>query len=333
MASPLSAWAASPPAWAGPLKLGLWTTIGSTVGGQKSSRMICVTPATQKIPTAQNGQTKFCLQTHVQKTATGMTYDAVCKFGDFRSGSHVAMSAPDDAHRTIRSVINSTMSGRPFKMDMTITMTWIGADCGNVKPLTELPTPPKITGLPPTPKKQTPFEAGSFAWATGDKDGAMKIWEPLEKSDPFNFGMAAYVRHDYPMAIKIWRPLAEKGNADAANSIASLYVWGYEGGVPRDLAQSAKWSRVAALLGNAEGELNLSRDYHNGDGVPKDPVRSYMWMSLALDNTKGSSDGSQAARISKMLAMFAEKNMTGIQVAQAKEMAALCNASQYKDCD
>lgn len=124
-------------------------------------------------------------------------------------------------------------------------------------------------------------------------------------------GVEAWQKGDTASAVAIWRPLAEKGDADAAFNLGQAYRLGK--GVPLDLAQAQGWldraarkghldaqttlglllfqngNRVAAmrwLKGAAEaGEpralLMVGTALYNGDGVPRDPVTAYAYVSRA----------------------------------------------------
>ncbi len=59
----------------------------------------------------------------------------------------------------------------------------------------------------------------------------------------FQEGLDAYKRGDYDTALKEWRPLADQGLAAAQNNLGAMYL--------------------------------------NGEGVRRNYVRAYMWLSLA----------------------------------------------------
>ncbi|MFP5330150.1 MAG: SPOR domain-containing protein [Alphaproteobacteria bacterium] len=122
-------------------------------------------------------------------------------------------------------------------------------------------------------------------------------------------GIEAWQRADYAAAVAIWRPLAEKGDADAAFNLGQAYRLGR--GVGIDLAVSQKWLLQAANTGHLDAQTTLglllfdsgSRDValqwlkraaergepramlvygtalFNGDGVPRDQVLAYAYVS------------------------------------------------------
>ncbi len=124
-------------------------------------------------------------------------------------------------------------------------------------------------------------------------------------------GIEAWQAEDYETAVATWRPLAEKGDADAAFNLGQAYRLGR--GVPVNLAAAQSWLERAArrdhldaqatlglLLfqnGNRAGALRWLRGaadkgepramlmygtaLYNGDGVGRDPVLAYAFVSRA----------------------------------------------------
>ena len=124
-------------------------------------------------------------------------------------------------------------------------------------------------------------------------------------------GIEAWQREEYEEAVATWRPLAEKGDADAAFNLGQAYRLGR--GVPLNLAAAQSWLERAArkdhldaqatlglLLfqnGNRAGALRWLRSaadkgepramlmygtaLYNGDGVGRDPVLAYAFVSRA----------------------------------------------------
>ena len=122
-------------------------------------------------------------------------------------------------------------------------------------------------------------------------------------------GIEAWQRSDYAGAVAIWRPLAEKGDSDAAFNLGQAYRLGR--GVSVDLAAAQKWLETAARANHLDAQTTLglllfdsgSRDsalqwlkkaaergeprallvygtaLFNGDGVPRDPVLAYAYVS------------------------------------------------------
>ncbi|HKX36130.1 MAG TPA: SPOR domain-containing protein, partial [Rhizorhapis sp.] len=124
-------------------------------------------------------------------------------------------------------------------------------------------------------------------------------------------GIEAWQKGDTAGAVAIWRPLAEKGDADAAFNLGQAYRLGR--GVPIDLAQAQgwleraarkghldaqttlglllfqngnriaamRWLKAAAEAGESRALLIVGTALYNGDGVDRDPVKAYAYVSRA----------------------------------------------------
>ena len=124
-------------------------------------------------------------------------------------------------------------------------------------------------------------------------------------------GIEAWQRRDYAEALAIWRPLAESGDADAAFNLGQAYRLGK--GVPLDLAVAQTWLERAARKDHVEAQSTLGlllfdsgnrtgglrwlkaaaeggeprallvygTALFNGDGVKRDPVLAYAYVSRA----------------------------------------------------
>lgn len=124
-------------------------------------------------------------------------------------------------------------------------------------------------------------------------------------------GIEAWQKGDTADAVAIWRPLAEKGDADAAFNLGQAYRLGR--GVKLDLAQAQTWLERAARKGHVDAQATLGlllfqngnrmaamrwlngaaeageprallmvgTALYNGDGVPRDPVKAYAYVSRA----------------------------------------------------
>jgi len=103
---------------------------------------------------------------------------------------------------------------------------------------------------------------------------------------PWEDGMAAYNRGDYVPAIHLFRPLAEQGNRKAQSVMGAMY--------------------------------------RKGEGVGRNPLRAFMWFSLAARR------GDARARTDLR---DVSRAMTAEELAKAREMAAACEASNYRNCE
>ncbi len=90
----------------------------------------------------------------------------------------------------------------------------------------------------------------------------------------FQAGLDAYKRGDYDTALKEWRPLADQGLAAAQNNLGAMYI--------------------------------------NGEGVRRNYVRAYMWLSLAAKQGYKRAVSSQGQL---------EREMTPGELAEAERFA------------
>ena len=74
---------------------------------------------------------------------------------------------------------------------------------------------------------------------------------------PYEDAYAAHNRGDFAKAMALWRPLAEKGNTRAQYDIASMYENGQ--GVPVDLVRAYLWFSLAATA-SEQNYLKVHRD-------------------------------------------------------------------------
>ena len=117
-----------------------------------------------------------------------------------------------------------------------------------------------------------------------------------------------------------WRPIRAKC---MRNSNSALRIT-WRTGVARDEGESFKWFRLSALQGFADAQVTLALKYDQGSGVAEDRTHASMWYRLAA--MEGDDDA-------PYLLSEIELRMTPEQIAQAKDMAARCKTSGYKDCD
>ena len=89
------------------------------------------------------------------------------------------------------------------------------------------------------------------------------------RAQSYDDGLRAYDTGDFAKALEIWGPLAENGDPVAQYSLGKLLENGGVG-VPRDLAEAAKWYQRSASQGIAAAQNNLGLMYAQGRGVPQD---------------------------------------------------------------
>jgi len=103
---------------------------------------------------------------------------------------------------------------------------------------------------------------------------------------PWEDGMAAYTRGDYVPAIRVFRALAEQGNAKAQTVLGLMY--------------------------------------RKGEGVSRNSVRAFVWLSRAA--ARG--DGRAKSELRGL-----SQDMTPAELSHAREVAQACEESNYSRCE
>lgn len=91
-----------------------------------------------------------------------------------------------------------------------------------------------------------------------------------------------------------------------------------------DYVPAIKLIRPLAQAGNAKAQNAMGVMYRKGEGVARSSARAFMWFGLAAK--KG--DTQAKANLQEM-----SKEMTPVEMTQAKEMMAACEASDYRTCE
>jgi len=140
-------------------------------------------------------------------------------------------------------------------------------------------------------------------------------------------GQTAYNAGDYATALRLWRPLAEQGDARAQNNLGVMYE--NAKGVPQDINEAVRLYRLAAAQGYGGAQYNLGLVYAIGrGGVQRDPLRAYMWFTLAAMSQSGNA-GSLVTQTRDVFAGVMSKD----QIAAANAMAQTCQTSNYSNCE
>lgn len=95
-------------------------------------------------------------------------------------------------------------------------------------------------------------------------------------------GLEAAEKGNFKKALAELLPLAREGNAEAAYGVGDLYRSG-RGGVKQDLAQAARWYRVAAERSHVVAQYNLAVFYTVGQGVKTDMAEARHWYRMAAE--------------------------------------------------
>ena len=92
---------------------------------------------------------------------------------------------------------------------------------------------------------------------------------------------AAFDRQDYAAALRLCRPLAEQDDVRSQTSLGGMYSTAKvsSGTIPGRRNGCARRPNGATL----RRRPTLGIMYWNGQGVPRDAVLAYMWLSLAAE--------------------------------------------------
>lgn len=105
---------------------------------------------------------------------------------------------------------------------------------------------------------------------------ALSAW-----AGPLEDAAAAHQRGDYATAARIYQTLADRGDANAQNSLGVMYLYGQ--GARRDYTQARKWFRQAAALGSPAAQFNLGEMYFRSQGVEQDLLEAARWYNRAAE--------------------------------------------------
>jgi TPR repeat protein len=91
-----------------------------------------------------------------------------------------------------------------------------------------------------------------------------------------------------------------------------------------DYVPAIRLFRPLAKAGNAKAQNVMGVMYRKGEGVARSSARAFMWFSLAA--ARG--DARARAELHEV-----SKEMTPVEIAQAREMMQACEASNYRNCE
>ena len=91
-----------------------------------------------------------------------------------------------------------------------------------------------------------------------------------------------------------------------------------------DYVPAIRVFRALAEQDNAKAQGVLGVMYRRGQGVSRNPVRAFLWFSRAA--ARGDAGASAELR-------DVSQSMTPEELSQAREMAQICEASNYRSCE
>lgn len=134
-----------------------------------------------------------------------------------------------------------------------------------------------------TPAEAQSVKDGITKWQSGDAAGAAGIWAKLAaKGDAdaaFNLGQAYRLGKGVPLdlakAQSYFEQAARKGHLDGQVTLGLLL---FQNG---NQVSAMRWLKAAAARGEPRAMLVVGTAMYNGDGLPRDPVTGYAYVSRA----------------------------------------------------
>ncbi|MBF0584305.1 MAG: sel1 repeat family protein [Magnetococcales bacterium] len=93
--------------------------------------------------------------------------------------------------------------------------------------------------------------------------------------------VALYKQKKYAELLKMVQPYAEGGHAYAQFALGSLYQNGE--GVPKDPVRSLEWFLKSAEQGYAKAQYSAARQFYHGIGTTEDMAKAFHWYQRAAD--------------------------------------------------
>ena len=165
------------------------------------------------------------------------------------------------------------------------------------------------------PANAQSVKAGIDAWQQADYDSAVKIWRPLAEAGDadaaFNLGQAYRLGRGVPISLaaaQTWlERAARKGHLDAQTTLGLLL---FNGG---NRISGLRWLKTAAEQGEPRALLIYGTALFNGDGVVRDPVLAYAYVSRAAAQGLAPAK-TTLAEMDKLLPL--EQRQKGVAMAQ-----------------
>lgn len=128
-----------------PVKMGLWeTSVAVKMSGadlppqmagmaaRTTTLRSCFTPESYAKAMANNPQDRDCTRTNEVWGAKSWSFDMSCRSGQASGHFEVTFDSPESAHGSMHMSMNA--GGHAMQTDSTMTMHYLGADCGKVSP-------------------------------------------------------------------------------------------------------------------------------------------------------------------------------------------------------
>jgi len=147
-----------------------------------------------------------------------------------------------------------------------------------------------ITTLSTNAALSSPIELGALAYKKGDYSAAKNAWEDPsiheDQDAAYNLGqlyrLGQGVKKDLKKAKDHYLIAATKGHLMAQRHLGTLLYFGVDG--LRQYKSAFDWLYKAAMRQDTQSQWMISTMFFNGEGIPKDIIQAYVWLSIAADN-------------------------------------------------
>ena len=133
---------------------------------------------------------------------------------------------------------------------------------------------------------------GAGRWVTADPSEALKWYRRSAKNGhpPGQYNLAVALENgegtpvDLPEALHWYKKAAGHGFTPAEYNLGLMLLRG-QAGKP-DAKGGARWIRKAAEGNDRLAQVALASLYAEGNGVPKDPIEAWAWLSVVLTDQR-----------------------------------------------
>jgi TPR repeat protein len=176
--------------------------------------------------------------------------------------------------------------------------------------------------------RRAAFQMSKESAAAGEFADAVEALQPLGESGDalaqYSLGILYLtggkdLPQDGAKALAWFGKAADQGQAGAMRQLAIVYEKGAAGIAP-DRTTSLRWWDKAANRGDALAQMSLGLKYAAGDGVPKDLVKAYTWLTLAGRGTFFDDEDARKEQTKKGRAMLVAQ-MSPTEVSSAEKQA------------
>jgi TPR repeat protein len=194
-----------------------------------------------------------------------------------------------------------------------------------------------VLGLSAVDVSAQDFDTGSEALDKGDFATAFREFKPLAEQGyakaQFNLGYMYITGNGTTkdvLAAEKWFILSAESGDPIVQPLASVALWNlyYLENSAKNYDKAAYWAKKAAAQGDADSQFLIGYMYLTAEGVQKDNLKAFMWLSIALIN----GSGKEASGKAMVLLQIPESEMSPLEINLARKLTQQCMSSGYKNC-